>query len=67
MIPTKPDWRAIVLELRRRFGNYTALMLGLAEREEIVSYSTLSNIACGRSTPTWRIGAALLNLHAEGR
>lgn len=65
MIPTSPDWRKIVLELRRRLGSDEAVAAAALLLE---SRSAISYLATGRhKSPRWALGAALLNLHAEGR
>jgi hypothetical protein len=66
-IPLDPDWRKIVLTLRRRHGSYHAVLDQLADRQDhLCDHSTLAYLGSGKTlAPKWRLGAALFNLYTE--
>ena len=66
MIPTKPDWQAIVNDLYSRHGSYKRLQNALSKQDVYPDHSTLSHLRSRHGGgPMWALGAALLNLHGE--
>lgn len=66
MIPTAPEWQAIVNALYVHYGSYKRILNDMAEMDVYPDYSTLSHLRSGVArAPVWATGAALLNLHAR--